>query len=79
MYRAPGLLCLRVRKHNVRLIPVAMGTTKHEDTLLTPVKTEICTKTLDYKQRLAVCLFVLLSDVSHYQACCLIKHHRKYL
>jgi len=39
MYRAPGLLCLRVRKHNVRLIPVAMGTTKHEDTLLTPVKT----------------------------------------
>jgi hypothetical protein len=36
MYFAIGLLCRNVKKHRVRLIPVAMGTTKQLVTEWTP-------------------------------------------
>lgn len=36
MYFAFGLLCLNVKKHRVRLMPVAIGTTKQLVTVRTP-------------------------------------------
>lgn len=36
IYFAFGLLCRNVKKHKVRLIPVAMGTTKQLVTVGTP-------------------------------------------
>ena len=37
MYFAAGLVCLMVKKVKTILIPVAIGTTKHEEALRIPI------------------------------------------
>lgn len=44
MYFAFGLLCRNVKKHRVRLMPVAIGTTKQLVTVRTPAHEKVSQK-----------------------------------